>query len=78
VCLQYNLCHFLQRKYNAYIYSCLCGSHLESVQDRQGEIRYQFRQCSVCLQGYGNLVTMNFFKVFEYQVGMSGMFDCHN
>ena len=31
-------------KCNACIYSCLCGSHLAALQDRQGQIRYQFRQ----------------------------------
>jgi hypothetical protein len=35
---------------NACIYSCLCASHLAALQGRQGEIRYQFRQCSVCFQ----------------------------
>jgi hypothetical protein len=39
-----------QGKCNTIIYSCLCGSLLESVQDRKGEIRYHFRQYSVCLQ----------------------------
>jgi hypothetical protein len=34
-------------KCNDCIYSCLCGSHLESVQEGKGEIRYQFRQCSM-------------------------------
>ena len=38
------------QKCNACIYSCLCGSHLESVQEGKGEIRYHFRQHSVCLQ----------------------------
>jgi hypothetical protein len=71
----------VQVKCNAIIYSCLCGSLLESVQEGKSEIRYQFRQHSVCsmwgvsLQSLGNLVTMYFFKVFEYQVGLSGMFD---
>ena len=60
---------------NTIIYSCLCGSLLESEQEGKGEIRYQFRQCSVCLQGYGKLVTIYFFKVFECQVGMSARFD---
>ena len=62
---------------NTIIYSCLCGSLLESVQEGKGEIRYQFRQHSVCMQTVVNLVTMNFFKVFEYQVGMSARFDPH-
>ena len=35
---------------NTIIYSCLCGSLLESVQEGKGEIRYQFRQHGVCLQ----------------------------
>jgi hypothetical protein len=30
----------------------------------------------VSLKSLGNLVTMYFFKVFEYQVGLSGMFEC--
>jgi hypothetical protein len=37
-------------KCNACIYLCLCGSLLESVQEGKGEIRYHFRQHSVCLQ----------------------------
>jgi hypothetical protein len=51
-------------KCNACIYSCLCGSLLESVQEGKGEIRYQFRQHSVCLHSYGNLVKYYFFKVY--------------
>ena len=35
-------------KCNTYKYSCLCGSHLESVQEGKGEIRYHIRQHSVC------------------------------
>ena len=38
-------------KCNTIIYSCLCGSHLESVQEGKGEIRYQFRQHSVLALG---------------------------
>ena len=50
---------------NASIYSCLCGSHLESLQEGKGEIRYQIRQCSVyACQSLGNLVTMTFFQSF--------------
>jgi hypothetical protein len=59
------------------IYLCLCGSHLESQQEGKGEIRYNIRQHSVCLQSLGNLVTMNFFKVYWNQLGLSGMFECH-
>ena len=40
----------LASNYNAYIYSCLCGSHLATQQEGKGEIRYHFRQHSVCLQ----------------------------
>ena len=66
------------RECNTIIYSCLCGSHQESVQEGKGGIRYQIRQCSVsACQSLGNLVTMFFFKVFECQVGMSARFDPH-
>ena len=34
----------VQRKCNACIYSCLCGSLLESMQEGKAEIIYQFRQ----------------------------------
>jgi hypothetical protein len=47
------------------------------VQEGKGEIRYQFRQCSVWGVSLRESVTMNFFKVFEYQVGMSAGFDPH-
>ena len=47
------------------------------MQDRKGEIRYHFRQHSVCLQSLGNLVRLYFFKVYQNQVGLSGMFECH-
>ena len=60
-----------QGKCNTIIYSCLCGSHLESVQEGKSEILYQFRQCSVVGVSLRESVTMYFFKVFEYQVGMS-------
>ena len=48
---------------NASIYSCLCGSLLESMQEGKGEIRYHFRQhgCYAC-QSLGNLVTIVFFQ----------------
>ena len=36
---------------NASIYSCLCGSLLESMQEGKGEIRYHFRQHSVLALG---------------------------
>jgi hypothetical protein len=62
-------------KCNAYIYSCLCGSHLAALQDRKGEIRYHFRQHSVCLQSLGKLVRLYFFKVYQNQVGLSARFD---
>ena len=65
-------------KCNTIIYLCLCGSLPVSVQEGKREIIYQFRQHGYAWQSLGNLVTMNFFKVFEYQVGMSGMFECHN
>jgi hypothetical protein len=48
------------------------------MQEGKGGIRYQFRQHSVCAcQSLGNIVTMYFFKVFEYQVGASARFDPH-
>jgi hypothetical protein len=47
------------------------------VQEGKEEIRYQFRQCSVWGVSLRESVTMNFFKVFEYQVGMSARFDPH-
>ena len=48
---------------NASIYSCLCGSLQESVQEGKGEIIYHFRQhgCYAC-QSLGNLVTIVFFQ----------------
>jgi hypothetical protein len=48
--------------------------HLESVQEGKGEIRYQFRQHSIVTNStaQGNQ-TIDFFKVFEYQVGMSDL-----
>jgi hypothetical protein len=41
---------FAHKISNTIIYSCLCGSLLESVQEGKGEIIYQFRQHGVCLQ----------------------------
>jgi hypothetical protein len=35
---------------NTIIYSCLCGSLQESMQEGKGEIIYHFRQHGVCLQ----------------------------
>ena len=35
---------------NTIIYSCLCASLTEAVQEGKGEIIYLIRQCSVCLQ----------------------------
>jgi hypothetical protein len=55
--LSTNLC-------NTIIYSCLCGSLPESVQEGKGEIRYQFRQHGYACQSFGNSVTMYFFKVY--------------
>ena len=66
-----------QEKCNTIIYLCLCGSLLESVQEGKGEIIYQFRQCSVVGVSLRESVTMYFFKVFEFQVGMSARFDPH-
>ena len=66
----------VDRKCNTIIYSCLCGSHLATQQEGKGEIRYHFRQHSVCLQSYGNVVKSYFFKVYSNQVGLSGMFEC--
>jgi hypothetical protein len=45
------------------IYSCLCGSLQESVQEGKGEIRYHFRQhgCYAC-QSLGNLVIIVIFQ----------------
>ena len=60
---------------NTIIYSCLCGSLQESVQEGKGEIRYHFRQHSMWGVSLRESVTMYFFKVFEYQVGMSARFD---
>jgi hypothetical protein len=37
-------------KCTSIIYSCLCGSLPESVQEGKGEIRYHIRQHGVCLQ----------------------------
>ena len=64
-------------KCNACIYSCLCGSLLESVQEGNGEIIYQFRQSQFCLPEFRKFSNNVFFKVFEYQVGMSARFDPH-
>ena len=47
---------------NASIYSCLCGSLQESVQEGKGEIIYQIRQHSYACQSLGNLVTIVFFQ----------------
>jgi hypothetical protein len=33
---------------------------------------------SVCLKSLGNLEKEYFFKVYQNQLGLSGMFDCHN
>ena len=35
---------YKQQKCNTIIYSCLCGSHIESVQEGKAEIRYHIRQ----------------------------------
>ena len=47
------------------------------MQEGKGEIRYHFRQHSVWGVSLRELVIMYFFKVFEYQVGMSARFDPH-
>jgi hypothetical protein len=62
---------------NVMLLYILCGSLLESVQEGKGEIIYQFRQCSVVGVSLRESVTMYFFKVFEFQVGMSARFDPH-
>ena len=54
-----------------------CCSHLAIQQVGKSEIIYQFRQCSVWGVSLRESVTMYFFKVFEYQVGMSAGFDPH-
>ena len=50
---------------NTIIYSCPCGSLLESVQEGKGEIRYHFRQHGYyACQSLGNTVTSYYFKVY--------------
>ena len=44
------------------------------MQEGKGEIRYNIRQHSYAWQSLGNSVTIYFFKVYLYQVGMSGRF----
>jgi hypothetical protein len=65
----------IYKKYKKWNQS-LAPACLESVQEGKGEIRYQFRQCSIVTKStaQGNQ-TMDFFKVFEYQVDMSAKFD---
>ena len=47
------------------------------TKDRTAEIRYHFRQYGVCLQSYGNLVRIYFFRVYSNYYGLSAMFDPH-
>ena len=50
-------------------------AHLESVQEGKGEIRYQFRQHSIVTNSTGQEnQTMDFFKVFEYQVHLNPIY----
>ena len=65
---------------NTIIYSCLCGSLQESVQEGNGGNDIKFRQCSIVAaiittQSLGNLVRTYFFKVYKNQVGLSFRFD---
>jgi hypothetical protein len=57
-------------KCNTIIYSCLCGSHLESVQEGKGEIRYHFTQHGYyACQSLGNSVTIVFFQSLSESSG---------
>jgi hypothetical protein len=62
---------------NTIIYSCLCGSRLESVKEGKGEIIYHFRQTQFWSSELRKFNNNELFKVYYNQVGLSGMFVCH-
>jgi hypothetical protein len=64
----------IYKKYKKW-YQSYYPARLESVQEGKGEIIYQFRQHSIVtnITAHGNQ-TMDFFKVFEYQVHLNPIY----